>query len=89
MLVRLTDDYGRSQPDVLHDLIEPVAVDFTANGWMGAKDLKGYSPCIVIMQVRNGAFTRVHPTAKGTLDCTADNVMTVTMDPAEEAKSIR
>lgn len=63
--------------------------DFTANGWMGAKDLKGYSPCFVIMQVRNGAFTRVHPTAKGTLDCTADNVMTVTMDPAEEAKSIR
>ena len=62
--------------------------DFTANGWIGAKDLKGISPCFMIMQVQSGKFARVYPTAKGQLDCNASNVVTVTIDPAEEAKKI-
>lgn len=28
--VRITDDYGRSQPDLEHDLIAPIEVDFTS-----------------------------------------------------------
>jgi ABC-type branched-subunit amino acid transport system substrate-binding protein len=62
--------------------------DFTANGWLGAKDLKGFSPCYVILQVKGGKFERVFPTEKGKLDCTPANVATVTVDPAEEAKKI-
>ncbi len=64
------------------------ANDFTANGWMGAKDLKGFGTCFVILQVKGGKFERVYPAEKGKLDCSADNVTTVTIDPAEEAKKI-
>lgn len=62
--------------------------DFTANGWAGAKDLKGFSPCFVIMQVKSGKFERVYPAEKGKFDCDAGNVVSVTIDPVEEAKKI-
>jgi ABC-type branched-subunit amino acid transport system substrate-binding protein len=62
--------------------------DFDANGFMGKKDLKGFSPCFVIMQVKDGKFQRVYPTEKGTFDCDAGNVITVNLDPTEEAKKI-
>jgi len=62
--------------------------DFTANGWIGAKDLRGVSDCFVMMQVVGGAFTRVHPTEPGTLDCSPENVTTLTIDPTEAAKEI-
>lgn len=62
--------------------------DFTANGWAGAKDLKGFSPCFVIMQVKGGKFERVYPAEKGKFDCDAGNVVSVTIDPVEEAKKI-
>ena len=62
--------------------------DFTANGWMGPKDLKGFSSCYVILQVKSGAFARVYPAEKGKFDCDASNVVASTIDPAEEAKKI-
>jgi ABC-type branched-subunit amino acid transport system substrate-binding protein len=62
--------------------------DFTANGWMGAKDLKGTSDCFVLLQVRDGAFTRVYPEQAGTFDCDPANVATVDIDPAAEAKRV-
>ncbi len=61
--------------------------DFTANGWIGAKDLKGFSNCFVLLQVKGGKFTRVYPAERGKLDCSADNVTTQTLDPAEAAKA--
>jgi ABC-type branched-subunit amino acid transport system substrate-binding protein len=62
--------------------------DFTANGWMGAKDLKGNSDCFVLLQVQDGQFVRVFPEERGTLDCDPANIATVNIDPAAEATRI-
>jgi ABC-type branched-subunit amino acid transport system substrate-binding protein len=62
--------------------------DFTANGWMGEKDLRGFSNCYVLMQIQGGEFVRVHPEATGELDCSDDNVVEVVLDPAAEAAKI-
>jgi ABC-type branched-subunit amino acid transport system substrate-binding protein len=64
--------------------------DFTADGWMGKepKDLRGFSPCMVILQVKDGKFVRVFPEKKGTLDCNAADVVHITLDPAKEAEKI-
>jgi ABC-type branched-subunit amino acid transport system substrate-binding protein len=45
--------------------------DFTADGMLGPTDVGGrkISPCVVILQVKDGKFVRVHPNKKGTLDC--------------------
>ena len=45
--------------------------DFTADGMLGPTDVGGrkVSPCVVILQVKNGKFVRVSPKKKGTLDC--------------------
>jgi ABC-type branched-subunit amino acid transport system substrate-binding protein len=63
--------------------------DVDANGWMGKKDLKGISPCFLIMQIKAGKFVRVYPTKVGTLDCDPGNIVTVTLDPAAEAAKIK
>ena len=65
--------------------------DFTANEWMGegGKDLKGLSPCFLVMQIQGGKFVRVYPEAKGEMDCDEDNVSTVNLDPAAEAAKIQ
>ena len=64
--------------------------DFDADGWIGTpKDLRGVSPCIVIMKVEDGKFVRVHPTKKGTLDCDEKNLVTVDLDPAAEAAKVK
>jgi ABC-type branched-subunit amino acid transport system substrate-binding protein len=63
--------------------------DFDANGWMGKKDLKGFSPCFLIMQIKGGKFVRVYPEKVGTFDCNADNIVTVNLDPAAEAAKIK
>jgi ABC-type branched-subunit amino acid transport system substrate-binding protein len=61
---------------------------FTANGWMGAKDLKGNSDCFVLLQVQDGEFVRVFPEERGTLDCDPENIVTVDIDPAVEAARV-
>jgi hypothetical protein len=63
--------------------------NFTDNGWMGEKDLRGFSPCYVLMQVQGGKFVRLFPTKAGTLDCSASNLTTVTINPAAEAANIK
>jgi hypothetical protein len=63
--------------------------NFTDNGWMGEKDLKGVSPCYVLMQIQGGKYVRVFPTKAGTLDCSASNVTTLTIDPVAEAAKIK
>jgi ABC-type branched-subunit amino acid transport system substrate-binding protein len=63
---------------------------FDAHGWMGAKNPKGgFSDCMVVMQVKSGAFVRATPTDKGKLDCNPDYLTTVTLDPAVEAQKIQ
>lgn len=63
--------------------------DFTANGWIGKKPLKGFSPCFVILQVRDGKWVRVYPEKKGTFDCADSNLITVRLDPVAEAAKLR
>ena len=62
---------------------------FTDNGWMGEKDLRGFSPCYVILQLQAGKWVRISPTKPGTFDCTPSNLTTVTLDPAAEAAKIK
>jgi hypothetical protein len=62
--------------------------DFDANGWAGAKSLRGVSDCWMLMQIQGGAFERVFPEERGTLSCDPENVITVTLDPAAEAEKI-
>jgi hypothetical protein len=65
--------------------------DFTADGWMGSqpKDLRGFSPCMVVLQVRSGKFVRAFPEKKGTLECSPQDVVQVHLDPAKEAEQIK
>ena len=56
--------------------------DFTADGMLGPTDVGGHknNGCFVLMQVKNGAFTRVWPKDKGTIDCNKSNVVDVQLD---------
>jgi ABC-type branched-subunit amino acid transport system substrate-binding protein len=63
--------------------------NFTDNGWIGETNLKGASPCYVLMQIQNGKFVRVFPTKAGTLDCSPDNLNTINIDPVAEAAKIK
>ena len=63
--------------------------DFDAGGWMGAKDLRGMSDCMVVLKIEGGEFVRVFPEERGTLACQPENVVTVTLDPAVEAAKIQ
>jgi ABC-type branched-subunit amino acid transport system substrate-binding protein len=62
---------------------------FTDNGWIGETNLRGASPCYILMQIQNGKFVRVFPAKAGTLDCSASNLTTVTNDPIAEAAKIK
>jgi ABC-type branched-subunit amino acid transport system substrate-binding protein len=63
--------------------------NFTDNGWIGEKDLRGFSPCYVLMQIQGGKFVRVFPAKAGTLDCSASNVTNLNIDPVAEAAKIK
>jgi hypothetical protein len=56
---------------------------------MGEKNLRGFSPCFVEMQIQNGKYVRVYPTKPGTFDCNPSNLTTITSDPAAEAAKIK
>lgn len=62
--------------------------DFTANGWIGKKPLRGTSPCFMMVQVKGGKWTRVYPEKPGTFDCNDKNIVTVEVDPLAEAAKI-
>jgi hypothetical protein len=66
--------------------------NFDANGWIGPHALSGQpsgSPCFVVMQVQNGRFVRVYPTAPATMDCNQANFATVTIDAAAAAANLK
>jgi ABC-type branched-subunit amino acid transport system substrate-binding protein len=62
--------------------------DFTADGWAGGRNLRGVSPCFVLVQVRDGQFARAWPEETGTLDCDAGNLVPVTVDPVAGAEAL-
>jgi hypothetical protein len=78
---------GITRAAVLDTLAGMGEVD--ANGFMGTKDLRGFSNCFLMLQVQGGKFVRVYPEEPGTLDCSDDNITTVTLDPAVEAAKIQ
>ncbi|HEX4490057.1 MAG TPA: ABC transporter substrate-binding protein [Acidimicrobiia bacterium] len=58
--------------------------DFDAGGMLVPTDVAGKTPskCIVIVQVKNGAWTRVDPVAKGKFDCDEPSaITTISADP--------
>jgi ABC-type branched-subunit amino acid transport system substrate-binding protein len=62
--------------------------DFTAGGTMGAKSAKGFSDCMVVMQIKGGKFTRVVG-KPGEFTCEPQNVLTIAnFDPAAEAGKV-
>jgi ABC-type branched-subunit amino acid transport system substrate-binding protein len=62
--------------------------DFSDNGWVGSVDPRSAGGCFVLLQLRDGAFRRVHPTKKGTLDCNPDNLVTYSFDAIAEAAKL-
>ena len=52
------------------------------------KDLRGFSTCLVILQVKDGKFVRVFPEKRGTLACDPANIAKFELDPDQEAKKI-
>jgi Periplasmic binding protein len=52
---------------------------FTADGIIGSTDVAAGAPsgCFVLLQVRDGKFARVNPTAVGSLDCGPQNLQAV------------
>jgi len=63
--------------------------EFTAGGWIAPTNLRGFSPCFMMMQIQNGKFVRVYPTKPGTFDCTPTNVVSVNIDPLAAAAKIK
>ena len=52
---------------------------FNADGMVSGADIgkKVGSPCYLLLEWNDGKYTRVHPTKKGTFDCTKSNYTTV------------
>ena len=52
---------------------------FNSGGFVSGADIatKTGSPCYFLVEYNDGKFTRVHPTKKGTFDCTKSNYTTV------------
>jgi Periplasmic binding protein len=55
---------------------------FNADGIIGTTDVGKHavSPCMVMAQVVNGAWTRAYPAKPGTFDCSSANVAQIKMD---------
>ena len=55
---------------------------FNADGMWGTTNIGQHipTPCFLIMQVKNGQFTRVYPSTPGTFDCKASNRITIRAD---------
>ena len=86
-LVAILDVIKQVVPKILAGL--KATKDFDANGWMGKKDLHGFSNCQVIMQIQGGKFVRVFPKERGTLDCNAANEVSIMLDPVAEAAKLK
>jgi hypothetical protein len=62
---------------------------FTADGWIGPTNLRGVSPCFMMMQIQNDKFVRIYPTKPGTFDCNPKNVVTIMIDPVAAAAKLQ
>jgi ABC-type branched-subunit amino acid transport system substrate-binding protein len=62
--------------------------DFTADGWIAPKGPKSVTSCYVVMQINGGKFTRKFPETPGTMECTPQDIVTITMDPQAEAAKL-
>ena len=56
---------------------------FDADGMVSGANIgtKSGSPCYLLLEYNDGKYTRVHPTKKGTFDCTKSNYTTVKGSP--------
>jgi hypothetical protein len=54
---------------------------FTADGIIGSTDISAHagSNCQILVQLQNGVWNRVNPTAPGTFDCSSANTATLKM----------
>lgn len=66
-------------------------LSFDADGWIGKTRVgqKAFSDCFVLLQINGGKFERVFPKEAGTLDCKAENIVTVKLDPAAAAANVK
>jgi hypothetical protein len=62
--------------------------EFSADGWAGAKSLRGASECFVLLQLQGGEFVRVFPEERGTFDCRPENLVTVNVEPVAAAEQM-
>lgn len=62
--------------------------EFSADGITGPYGLTEPNPCFVLVQVQDGAFTRVWPEERGTLDCKPENLGTVTLNPEQDVNTV-
>jgi ABC-type branched-subunit amino acid transport system substrate-binding protein len=72
-------DGGTLTRQSLFDALE-TEHDFDAQGIMGPVDVAGRIPpkCIVVAQVKDGKWARVHPTKPNTFDCSKQNLTEIT-----------
>ncbi len=77
---------GITRARVLEEVAKVTAFD--NGGWLGTVDLskKAISPCFVLLQLKDGAYNRIYPEAKGELDCSGENTTTWTGDSLAEFK---
>jgi len=70
---------GQLTRESLFKVLRTEETSFNADGIIGATNVSGhqFSPCFVLTQVQNGQFQRVYPSAAGTFDCKASNLVTV------------
>lgn len=56
--------------------------DFDAQGLIGPTDVGNHQPpgCIVMAQVKDGKWVRVHPSKAGTFDCSTKNIAELQLD---------
>jgi len=88
-LVEANGVNGITRQSLLDQLSTVTAFD--AHGMIGVTNPaeKESGPCFVILQIQDGAFVRVHPAERGTLDCENANIQTLTLDAAAEADKLR
>jgi hypothetical protein len=65
------------------------AIDnFSADGWAGARSLRGISACYVLMQLQGSEFVRAWPEERGTMDCSDTNLKELTVEPVAAAEAL-
>lgn len=59
---------------------------FDANGWYAITDFsqKTFSPCLMLMQLKDGEYVRLYPEEPGTMDCDPANIIDWSGDSAAE-----